>query len=61
MWASTPTTPPRPPARADRVVCGYEKPRRVYRGGDAGVAIYALMALTSYTGTALVVRGRKWK
>lgn len=29
--------------------------------GDVGIALYAMLALTSYTGTALVVRGRKRK
>ena len=66
MWAAI-------AARADRVVRPYNRPRaphRTYRTtatiespktADMGVAIYAVMALTSCTGTALVVRGRKRK
>ena len=45
------------PHRTYRTTATIESPKTA----DMGVALYALMALTSYTGTALVVRGRKRK
>lgn len=47
-------------------VCGYENTdhgsgTQSPQTGDAGVAIYAIMALTSCTGTALLIKGKKRK